>query len=65
MFWWTLSWNALAGRQGAYAVIYIRGCDDITKRDVSGWRGNTGEGTQKKMMLESLPGSRKTEMDKR
>ena len=22
-------------------VIYIRGCDDITKRDVSGW---TGEG---------------------
>ena len=35
----------LAGRQGAYDVIYIRGCGDITKRDVSGWRGNTGEGT--------------------
>ena len=44
-------------------MIYISGCDycdDITKRDVSGWRGNTGEGTQKKMMLESLPESRKS-----
>ena len=50
---WSLSWNALAGWQGASGVIYIRGCDDITKRDVSGWRGNTGEGMRKKMMLES------------
>ena len=55
-----LSWNASAGRQGASAVIYIRGCDDITKRDVSGWRGNTREGTRKKMMLKSLHESRKS-----
>ena len=49
----------LAGRQGAYGVIYIRGCGGITKRDVSGWRGNTEEGTRKKVMFESLPESRK------
>ena len=55
-----LSWNALARRQSASGVLYIRGCDDITKLDVSGWRGNTGEITWKKMMLESLPGSRKS-----
>ena len=55
-----LSWNALAGRQGASGVLYIRGCDDITKRDVSGWRGKTGESSGKKMMLESLPESRKS-----
>ena len=46
-------------------MIYIRGYDDITKRDVSGWRGNTGEGTRKKVMLESLPESKKREMDER
>ena len=33
---------------------------DITKRDVSGWWGNTGEGTREKMVLEFLPGSRKS-----
>ena len=54
-----LSWNALAGRQDGYDVIHIRGCGGITKRDISGWRGNTGGGTRKKVMLESLPESRK------
>ena len=44
-------------------MIYIRGCDEITKRDVSGWRGNTREGTRKKMMLESLPESRESGND--
>ena len=29
--------EALAGQQGAFDVIYIPGCGDITKRDVSGW----------------------------
>ena len=47
-------------RQSASGVIYIRGCDDNTKRDVSGWSGNTEESTWKKMMLESLPESRKS-----
>ena len=71
MFWWEprlivgaqlerVSWAA-----GASAVIYIRGCDGITKRDVSGWRGNTGEGTREKMMLESLPEAGRAEMDER
>ena len=55
-----LSWNALARRQGASDVIYIRGCGDITKHDVNGWRGNTGEDTRKKMML-----SGRAEMDER
>ena len=32
----------------------------MKKCDVSGWRGNTGEGTGKKMMLESLPESGKS-----
>ena len=41
-------------------MIYIRGCGDITKRNVSGWRGNTGEGTREKMMLESIPENRKS-----
>jgi hypothetical protein len=41
-------------------VIYIRGCDGITKPDVSGWRGNTGKALEKKMMLEFLPESRKS-----
>ena len=42
-------------------MLYIRGCDDITKRDVSGWRGNTGEkSVRKKMRLESLPESKKS-----
>ena len=29
-------------------MLYIRGCDDITKRDVSGWRGNTLKALEKK-----------------
>ena len=37
----------------------ICGWADITKRDASGWRGITGKGTSKKMVLEFLPESRK------
>ena len=37
----------------------ICGWADITKRDARGW-WITGKGTQKKMVLESLPESRKS-----
>ena len=38
----------------------ICGWADITKRDASVWLGITGKGTRKKMVLESVPGSRKS-----
>ena len=47
MFWWesrlivSAQLFALAGWQGASDVIYICGCDDITKLDVSGWIGKS------------------------
>ena len=40
--------------------ICICGWADITKRDASEWQRITGKDTQKKMVHESLPESRKS-----
>ena len=48
-------------RWGVFDPSCICGWADITKYDAGGWWENTGKDTRKKVMLESLPESRRTE----
>ena len=63
--WSAGNWNALARRQDLSDVGYVCGWGDITKRDVSGWWGNTGEGTQNMWCLSLYLEAGRAEIDER